>query len=109
MSYHVHFDADLGGPEPITIGPDHLNYTSNCGNMFELAVGRRLPKLDGLPAALVARLLHRAVERMDAQPEVFAAMNPHNEWGDSKSARDWLEQIATACDLMPRATVRVHA
>jgi hypothetical protein len=108
MSYDLRLTVDRGGPVPTTVGPDY-NYTSNCGDMFELAIGRRLLDLDGMPAVRAGKLLRAAVERMRDQAEVFAALNPDNGWGDSLTAREWLEQIADSCVHHPQATVRVTA
>lgn len=108
MSYDVWLTVDRGSSEPTTVGPDY-NYTSNCGDMFELAIGRRLLDLDGMPAKRAGQLLRAGVQRMRDHAEVFAPLNPDSGWGDSLTAREWLEQIADSCVHHPQATVRVTA
>lgn len=108
MSYDLWLTVNLDGPEPTTVSPAY-NYTSNCGDMFELAIGRRLLDLDGMRAVRAGKLLRAGVQRMRDQAAVFAALNPANGWGDSVTAREWLEQIADSCVHHPNAIVRVTA
>ena len=103
MSYDVTLAAE--GTASIDLG----NYTSNCRDMFELALGRPILKLDGVPAAGAARILRKAVDRMHAYASVYAALDPASGWGDSVSAREWLERMAGLCEENPDRTMRVNA
>lgn len=107
VSYDAYLVADLGGPEPVSVGGLNENYTYNTGPMFEEAVGVSLGSLSGKRAGEAAEVLWRAVHIMDREPSRFRAMNPENGWGDADGWREFLRRIAEACDAAPDAELVV--
>jgi hypothetical protein len=107
VSYDAYLELDAGGPERVTIQGTAANYTSNVAPMFNRALGRPLRDLDGLRAPEAMGLLVRALDRWNAEPDVYAALNPENGWGDANGARSFLEQLLEACIKYPLAVVRV--
>lgn len=71
------------------------------------ALGFPLTSLDGKTAAHCYDDLCRAVTRMLAEPAKYAAMDPKNGWGDSVSAREYLQTFARLCGMHPNTTVRI--
>lgn len=107
MSYDVWLEADLGGPQPVTVGHLDANYTYNCGGMLFEAVGLSLRDLSGTAAGEVAASLRKAIAVMVAEPARFEAMNPSNGWGSAIGWREFLRTIAEACEEAPAAVLRV--
>lgn len=79
------------------------NYTSNVAPMWRDALGDvalgNLIDRDGR-AATLAPLVRAGVERMEADPDRYRAMNPENNWGDYDGALAYLRNLAEACEAM---------
>jgi len=73
----------------------------------EQSTAQGLRALDGAPCSEAGGVIARAVERMEADPDTYRAMNPPNGWGDYEGALAFLRRLAEACAEHPRATVRV--
>lgn len=111
MSYDVTFEIDTGADEPTEVAT--RNYTSNVGRMWAHAINPADPTNLGLtidahpdPAEL-GPIIQAALDRMTADPEFYAEMNPDNGWGDCKGAINYLAWIALNCLKHPKCTVRV--
>lgn len=109
MSYDVHLEADLGGPEPVTLNLLDRNYTWNVYPMFKRALGDDgfCNEWDGLPAHVAVERCNLTLAEFDAFPDTFRALNPSNGWGDFDGARAFIEAIRDACARAPNATLRV--
>lgn len=107
MSYDVTLLADLGGPEPVSLGLLDENYTWNVYPMFHAVVGNGPNDWDGKPASEAAEICGRILSAFAADPEKFRAMNPANGWGDFEGAREFIRRIQDACLLAPKAILRV--
>ena len=108
MSWDVHLEADLGGPEPLRVGDLDANYTWNVGPMFKAAVGEAgLNHLDGISAAEMREKCAAILAAFNANPEKFRALNPANGWGNFDGAREFIRTIHDACERAPKAIVRV--
>jgi len=107
MSYDIWLEIDTGGPEPAIVH-EVGNYTSNVVPMWAKALGgTSLGEYHGRNAGDAVTELRAAVARMDAEPAIYAAMNPPNGWGESRSARDYLNKVAQACADHPRTTIHI--
>lgn len=83
MSYDVWtvpLDADR--EEGPAVGGIDWNYTYNIQPMTAKAGLRSLNDLDGVPTDVAALALTTVIERMEADPEGYQALNPSNRWGD---------------------------
>ncbi len=105
MSYDIWLIIDTGGPEPAHVGGD-WNCTSNCAPMWR-AAGADLAEFNGRKAADCLPVLDAAIQKMQADPETYRAMNPPNGWGDYDSLVRALERLAQELRYHPKATVRV--
>lgn len=98
---------------------DGINVTYNLAGMFAAALdlperleerstvfGLRL--LDGAPGSEAGGVLRRAVERMEADPDKYRAMNPPNGWGDYEGALACLRYLHAGCVEHPDGIVAVH-
>jgi len=50
--------------------------------------------------------LKGGIERLEADPERFKALNPPNGWGSYDGLVRWLKEYLAACEANPDATVR---
>lgn len=105
MSYDIYLEADLGGPELITVFDD-WNYTSNCAPMWREA-GADLAEYHGKTAGECMPSLRAAIELLKADPDRFRAMDPPNGWGSYDSLVPALERLLAVFAAMYGATVRV--
>lgn len=107
MSYDVHLEADLGGPEPVSVGRLEANMTYNVAPMFREAVGTSPSDWDGMEAAKVAAICTAILHAFNLEPDRFKKLNPPNGWGDFEGARAFIQLILDACRAAPKSTVRV--
>lgn len=107
MSYDVGLECDLGGPEPVGLALLSANCTYNVAPMFVEAGGCSPNDWDGMSAANVRAKCLEILAAFEADPDKFKAMNPSNGWGNFEGARRFIREISDACELAPRATVRV--
>lgn len=94
MSYDIRLTIDTGGSEPATVW-DGWNYTSNIAPMWRHA-GADLAEFHGKKAGECAPLLAAAIERMEADPETYLAMNPPNGWGSYEGLLRALRDLLAA-------------
>lgn len=106
MSYDISLVADLGGPDPVSVGYLDWNYTSNCSRMWN-AAGADLASFDGRPAKECAVVLAAAISKMESDPKTFEAMNPTNGWGSYETLLPRLRVLLQAFDEAPHAIVQV--
>ena len=92
MSYDVYFTMDTGGKEPAPFG-DTLNHTYNCGSMFRAAIPGGIQALAGKLGEEVVLVLQSGIADMVYRPQIYAAMNPENGWGNTETAQEFLVQI----------------
>jgi hypothetical protein len=79
--------------------------TWNLGPMLRAAgfePGSDSP-LHGRPATEWAAVLRGAIERMEAEPERFRAMNPENGWGSYDGILPVLREMLEVCERYPHA------
>jgi hypothetical protein len=105
MSYDIWLEIDTGGPEPVQV-THGWNYTSNCSPMWR-AAGANLAEFHDKAAGECAPILRAAIDRMQADPAPFVAMNPENGWGSYETLVPALEELLAEFDANPKATVRV--
>lgn len=124
MSYDIWLEADLGGKERASLDHDDPgNITYNVDPMFALALGEpeagvhsgadvvlhlkepALKRFIDKPASEAVEPLRRAVERMEADPAPYQALNPENGWGDYEGALDYLKRFLAACERHPKAVI----
>jgi hypothetical protein len=109
LSYNIQFYFDLDGPVPIPIAK-RLDHTWNCAPMFRRALGGDgINDLDGKSCSKILPLLRRAVEHI-AHPDnaaEYSSMNPVNGFGSHQSATQFLKDILTQSEAMPKAMIRV--
>lgn len=106
MSYDIHLEADLGGPEPIQVGDLYWNCTSNLAPMWR-AAGADLASFDGRPAWECIPVLATAIGELELHPETYTPMNPANGWGSYEALLPILRNLLAAFKQAPQATVRV--
>lgn len=106
MSYDVFIMIDTGDEWPAVV-QDCGNYTYNCGGMLNLACGKYLSDLDGMPCTEVAPILITAVKDMAENPDKYIALNPDNGWGSFDGFRSYLLGILTACQRHSKAQLKV--
>ncbi len=109
MTYVVKLEADLGGPETVTVGGLGLewDYTENCAPMWR-AAGADLAAFDGRPVWECLPLLRLAIGNMRSNPATYRAMDPPNAWGSYDGVLPMLERLLEAFEAAPKAIVRVH-
>ena len=83
------------------------NHTSNVSNMWAHALDKPIKELNYLHGYEISDDLFWAERRMARHPQVYAAMNPANGWGDSTSARYILMTLMDWCFKWPNATLRI--
>lgn len=107
MSWSIWLEADLGGPEPAEVWDRGLSPTYNLAPMLAEA-GLQIRGLDGIQAATAAEPLGMVIQRLEADPERFKALNPSNGWGDYDGLlHKVLKPLFEACVMYPKAIVRV--
>lgn len=106
MSYDVDLTIDTGSDEPAHV-VECGNYTSNVWPMWADALGRGLDEFHDAPCSEAAGLLAAGIQRMEADPEKYRAMNPSNGWGDYEGALTYLRGIAEACANHPKCSIWV--
>jgi len=97
MSYDVYFPGTS------------QNYTSNVIGMWHDALDMSLADLiQSFPLASdLGPKIRAGINRMEDDPQHYAAMNPANGWGNSEGALAYLRWIAEQCDEWPTAVVFV--
>jgi len=108
MSYDLYLEIDTGGPERAVVS-DHWNYTSNVAPMWRKAMPETngLAGMDGMLAEEAAQRLALGIERMEAEPAAYRALNPPNGWGDFDSQLECLKAWLAECQRHPKATMVV--
>lgn len=106
MSYDVYLEVDAGGPEPIEAY--WRNHTSNTAGMWRKA-GLDIRACSGVGAAQFAEGLAGALTAMRESPSDYLPMNPPNGWGSYETTLEFLGDLLGACQMYPRATVRVSS
>lgn len=106
MSYVIWLEADLGGPEPVSVGNLDWNYTSNVSGMWREA-GADLAAFDGRPVWECLPLLKLALTNLRSDPAKYRAMDPVDGWGSYDGVMPFLERLHEAMLAAPKATVRV--
>lgn len=99
MSYDVTLTADLGGPEPVTLGILDWNCTSNYTETWA-ASGLRLRDFDGKPAGECLPILRSAIQAMEDDPRRFIV---DGDWMPLQKLRLLVDGFMQA----PRAIVHV--
>lgn len=107
MSYDIWLEADLGGPETVTVGSLDWNYTYNVQPMTAKAGLRSLNDLDGTAAEDAAARIANVIAAMEADPAGYRALNPENGWGSYDTFLPALRELYAAFRDAPRAKVRV--
>lgn len=105
MGYWIHLGIDTGAGEVVDVLD--LSCTSNVSPMWRDALGQPLYEFDGAPATEAAGPLTAGIERMEADPDRYRAMNPANGWGDAQGALEVLRQLRDGCVAHPKTTVRI--
>lgn len=104
MSYSVSLLDDQG--EWVADGGNH---TSNCIEIWELALGFPLKEADRQRARLVEPALRHALKRL-RDPRfrpAFVALHAPNGWGTTDGTIAFFEKFAHACAEHPDAIVRM--
>lgn len=108
MSYDVDLTIDTGRGEYVTV-VEIGNMTSNVAPMWRKALPPDgIAGLHGRRCDGVADDLRAAVERMEANPDEYRALNPPNGWGDYAGALEYLDRLAKAARSHPACTIEVH-
>jgi len=106
VSYEIGLTIDTGGPEHALLDFD-WNFTSNVAPMWRHA-GADLASFEGRTAGDCLAVLDSAIAHMKANPSVYRAMDPPNEWGSYADLVPALDRLAGGFRANPRATVWVH-
>lgn len=106
MSHNLYLLIDTGG-EGLTCVVSLGDYTSNVSGMWTDALGCRLSDLDGRQAADAIPDLSRAVQRMEADPAKYEAMNPPGGWGNYAGALGYLRGLLEGCTEHPKTQISV--
>lgn len=106
----IYATVDLGGAEPFRFEIDSHNVTHNLTAMAEEAgVYRALWRPEELvenPRLLdIEPVLREGLERLEADPKHFEAMNPRNGWGSRQNLVEACEWVLEYADLCPLAMV----
>ena len=109
MSYDIHLEYDLGGPEPVSVTCYSGNYTSNIGLMVRAAIGESIGDWDGLTARMVARKCSHLILELESDPVKYDSLNPENGWGSRTGLIEFLRELRAVCLTAPLAIVRVWA
>jgi hypothetical protein len=109
VSYDIWLEIDAGNGNKTEVWGD--NYTSNVSPMWRKALAGTafefLGAMDGHLASDCAPALRQAAKAMLDDPAPYEAMNPANKWGNATGAREFLESLATACELYPAARMLI--
>lgn len=105
MSYDIYLEADLGGPERVSLGLQ-WNYTSNCGPMWREA-GADLAEYHGKRANDCIPSLRAACADMNARPAHYRMSDSPNGWGSYDTLLPRLFELLAAFEAAPDAFVRV--
>lgn len=109
MSWSIYVNVPpcvtCGNSESVDIGGQTYNVSPMYYDAFG---GEGLRGLDGKQCREALPLLVAAVERMQAEPEKYRAMNPKNGWGNYEGALETLVKLREACERYPTGTVVVR-
>ena len=87
------------------------NITHNLGAMAKAAgIYQHLWRPDEIGITFAHQLiepLREGLERLEANPIVFAQFNPANGWGSYDGLVEFVRQYLAACEANPNATVNV--
>jgi len=112
MSWDMHWQADLGGPEPVQVGDLDANVTSNLSPMMAAAVeavhGADEPRkhwsdFNGMKAAELAAHLEPVLSYLEAND--LSALNPPNGWGSQEGLTEVVRKIVETAQDVPEATL----
>ena len=79
------------------------SYTYNIQPMFRRATGQSLSNLSGMKASDAQQVLQAALDKMQADPQAYRALNPANGWGHYNGFVTYLSRAIRACRLNPDA------
>lgn len=104
LGIYLSVTVDTGGAEPHTFELWEASPTYNLTRMWK-AAGLNLSEWEGRSASECVRELQLAVERMEADPDKFKALNPPNGWGDYDGLLEVLTEFRDHCEAHPKAKV----
>ena len=105
MSYDVWLEADLGGPEPVTID-SNINHTSNTSQMWRDA-GADIAEMHGKTASECLPDLQAAIADISANPGKYERHEAANGWGTVDTTLAFLRRIEALFLRAPKAKVVV--
>ncbi|MFC7722980.1 hypothetical protein [Nonomuraea recticatena] len=100
-------EIDTGAPEDEWPAFIERSYTTNVKDMFTKALGFPLNVFELTPCWEAAGPLAEGVRRMEAEPEVYRAMEPPSGFGDYEGALVFLRTLAEASAKHPKCRIRV--
>lgn len=107
MSYDVWMEHDFGNGF-VRVGAVDWNYTYNISPMTHRAGLGSINDLNGLRADDAADRITKCIAAMEANPDVYRALNPENGWGDYDGFLAHLKSLRDGLQTAPEATVRVR-
>jgi hypothetical protein len=106
MSYDIWLEIDTGGKEPFQLEDEYWNFTSNVSCMWREA-GADLAEFHGKVAGECAPTLRQAIEKMEADPAKYKAMDSPNGWGTYEDLMPRLRVLRDWFERHPKATVKI--
>ena len=110
LDLYLQVSVDVGKTEPHVVTLWQANYTHNCNTMAEAAgiyqhVWRPEELLEVKTASDLVEPLRAGIQRMEAEPQKFKALNPANGWGSYDTFLPWLKEYLAACMEYPKAKI----
>lgn len=124
MSYDVEMIINVGGQVPAVVAVIG-NMTSNVGSMYVRAMPHRpgmlgryggygepedragLTGLSGMTGEAALPILDEGVRYMRDHAEEMRALEPEDRWGTFEAAFEFLQDVRSACEEAPGATLTV--
>jgi len=97
--------------QPVPAQPRDHGYWCYTGNTTPMIIAAGFKQwhwfLGGCTGEEGAALLGQVIEKLEAEPERFQAMNPTNGWGCYSGLLSVLRRMRRACRLYPKAVLEV--
>jgi hypothetical protein len=87
-----------------------FNCTYNCSDMwFKIyPADEKMVPIEGMSGKESYYILKHAVDRLLANPEVFAALNPPNGWGSYQGFFEFISEMLMAAHKHPDGIWKAH-
>ena len=107
MSYDIWLEIETGDGK--CLSTSGKNHTSNVTDIWELALGFQLKDLKNKKAKDCINDLQQAMIFLNDpnNKDHLESMNPPNNWGNYRSATEFLEWLLEECRSHPNCTIKM--